>query len=175
MMTNIWQKRWFQLVPKNFWPAYFIFYLSVCLLVCVCSTTKKAGRWTNLHSTQLTPRVISPEIMERFTWNFGKTNVFPLGTCRFNARFFIVLNPNMVNNSLFLLRARTSVAPGCPLRVVSREETHQTGQRPENHENVNHENVICRSVGESAILWLSGLARVDAHRADPSAKTSRLM
>ncbi len=67
----------------------------------------------------------------------------------------------MVNNSLFLLRARTSVAPGRPLRVVSREETRQTGKRPlkANHENVKYWIL--------AIFWLSGLARVDAHRADP--------
>ncbi len=41
IMTNIWQKRWFQPAPKIFLTC--VFYLSLCSLVCVCvcSTTKK--------------------------------------------------------------------------------------------------------------------------------------
>ncbi len=86
---------------------------------------------------------------------------FPLRYLPFQRALFIVLNPDMANNSLFLLRVRTSVAPGRPLRVVSREEP----ARQVKGLKANHENVICCSVGD--IVALSRLARIDAHRADP--------
>jgi hypothetical protein len=41
--------------------------LPLCVHSYVCARPqKKQGRWPNSHLTQLTPQVISPEIMERF-------------------------------------------------------------------------------------------------------------
>ncbi len=65
-----------------------VFFLSVFSRVFVCSATKKNGCRPKSHSMKLTPRVISPEIMELFSWNFGKANIFPFGTCHFNAHSY---------------------------------------------------------------------------------------
>jgi hypothetical protein len=83
---------------------------------------------------------------------------FTLRYLPFQRAHFIVLNPNVVNNFLFSLRVRTSVAPGRPLRVVSR----QTGQRPEGQPR-KCDLRECRKYYGSR----GRLARVDAHRADP--------
>jgi hypothetical protein len=66
-----------------------------------------------------------------FSLKLWENKYFPLRNLPFQRALFIVLNPNLVNNSLFLLRSRMSVAPGRPLRVVSREETRQIGKWPE--------------------------------------------
>ncbi len=89
--------------------------IPLCVYSCVCSRPpKQTGRRPNLHSTQLTPRVIYPEIIERFSWNLGKTNIFPLGTCHFFAHVF-AHGPHVCGTG------------ASSESVVSHEKTRQTG------------------------------------------------
>ena len=110
--------------------------------------------------------------MERFPWNFGRTNIFPLGTCHFNAHssllYWFLTWPIILCFCLGSARLwrRGVLWEWCPAKKPARQVK---GLK------ANHEYVICCSVGDIEILWLSRLARVDAHRADPWAKTSRLM
>ncbi len=144
-MTNIcWQKRWFQPAPKNVLTC--VFYLSLCSLVCVCARPPKkkvAGQIRIRRS--LTPRVISPENMERFSFNFGKTNIFPLGTCHFNANslLYSILTWSIIlcfcSGSARLWHRRGILWEWCPAKKPARQVKDLKA---------NHENVICRSVGD---------------------------
>jgi hypothetical protein len=122
--------------------------LPLCVHSCACARPpkKQKGRRPNSHSTQLTPWVISPEIMARFSWNFGKTkNIFPLGTCYFNAHSLLywILTWSIIL-CFFLgparLWRRGVLWECCPATKPARQVKGLKG---------NHENVICCSVGDN--------------------------
>ncbi len=117
--------------------------LPLCVHSCVCALDHQKNKTV----AEAKFAFDAVDAASHISGNYGTIYLkyFPLRYLSFQRALIIVLNPNMVNNSLFLLRACTSVAPGRPLRVLSREETRQTLK-------ANYENVICRSVGDIVAL-----------------------
>ncbi len=125
-----------------------LLYLSPCSLVCVCSTTKNKR-------SQAKFAFDAVDASSHISGNYGtiflklwENKYFPLRYLLFQRALCIVLNPNTVNNSLFCsgpahLWHRGVIWEWCPAKKPARQVKDL---------NANHENVICRSVGDIAAL-----------------------